>query len=72
MIELKTKCEDCVHRKVCMYLNRAAEAVIKLKNTKYDDFDWELVTNADNIEIAFSCLDFRKDIELHNKRYIDK
>ena len=63
MIELKTKCDECIHKNVCKYENRAKDAMEKLKSTKYGehegrDYNWETMSNSEDFVISFSCLDF--------------
>ena len=65
MIELKTKCEDCIHKKVCKNIGNTRYAMEKLKNMIYSnqiniDYSWEVIMKNENIHISFSCDDFIK------------
>ena len=64
MIELLTKCEDCIHKKVCKNVNNPKNAMNKLKNLEYSDhpnqdYDWDTMMNYYGVTIRFSCGDFR-------------
>lgn len=66
MIELKTDCESCIHKKVCKNKNNAKNAMQRLKNATYgngpnDDYDWETMMKHENVEIEFSCPDFKSN-----------
>ena len=66
MIDLITNCNDCFHAKVCRHKDNAKAAMEKLKNMQFgkgpnDDYNWDTMMNVSNVNISFSCPDFRKD-----------
>lgn len=66
MIELKTKCEECIHKKVCKNVGNAKRDMEKLKNMTYSnhpnmDYPWEIIMDSRNVHITFSCDDFHKE-----------
>lgn len=65
MIELKTKCEECIHKKVCKNVGNAKRDMEKLKNMTYSnhpnmDYSWETIMDSRNVHITFFCDDFHK------------
>lgn len=67
MIKLKTDCSNCVHNKVCRHKDNAKKAMEKLKKQKYsnipdDDYDWDAMMNLSNVDIEFSCPDYKNCI----------
>lgn len=65
MITLTTDCDKCVHKGVCKYEGNAKSDMNKLKNTMYgkgpnDDYDWDIISNSRNVDIKFSCKDYRE------------
>lgn len=67
MIKLSTKCEDCIHEKVCRNKGKAESAMRKLSNMRYgtgsnDDYDWTTIMQSDRVDITFSCPDFEKPV----------
>lgn len=66
MINLKTDCEKCVHKKVCKNKDHAKHDMEKLKSMMYgkgpnDDYDWNTMMNSRNVNIAFSCPDYQEN-----------
>lgn len=66
MIELTTDCEKCIHATVCKNKNNAKNSMNKLKDMQYgegpnDDYTWGTMMKHYNVDITFTCPDFRKD-----------
>lgn len=66
-VNLKTKCEDCVHNHVCRNHNQAKYFADKLKETNYgdgpnDDYDYDIMSKHYHVDIDISCKDFRKSV----------
>jgi hypothetical protein len=64
MIKLKTSCDDCYHKKVCRNKGNAEKAIERLFNSNYSEDPhkfrpWSLAMEDDNVDIVFSCPDFR-------------
>lgn len=67
MIKLTTPCVKCIHSKVCSFRDNAVHAMDKLKNTTYgkgpnNDYSWELMMGAKNVDITFSCPNFQEAV----------
>lgn len=66
MIKLATKCEECLHEKVCKNKNNAKYAMNKLTSAIYgtgpnDDYDWKTMMEHMHVNITFSCPDFNRN-----------
>ena len=67
MIKLATECEKCIHKNVCKNENNAKYAMEKLKSMQYgkgpnDDYSWEIMMEAEHVNISFSCPDFNSSV----------
>lgn len=68
MIKLVTNCEECIHNKICKFKNNAKTKMEYLKKIEYhngfsnDVYDWETELERANVDVTFSCRDFRKEI----------
>ena len=66
MIKLTSNCNDCSHADICRYKDNAKMAMEKLKNMQYgkgpnDDYDWDTIMKSKNVNITFSCPDYRPE-----------
>lgn len=64
-VNLKTKCEECVHKKVCRNTGMAKLFSDKLKQTNYgdgpnDDYDYGIMSDHYHVNIDISCKDFER------------
>lgn len=64
-VNLKTKCEECTHAKVCRNKNQAKYFANKLKETNYgdgpnDDYDYDTMSEHYHVNIDIYCKDFEK------------
>ena len=65
MIKLTTDCSKCEYAKVCKYKGRAEADMNKLKKMRYgdgpnDDYGWGTMMESRNVDITFSCPDFKE------------
>lgn len=65
MIGLKTNCEECTHKDVCLYRNNAKNDMERLASTTYgegpnDDYSWSIMMESRHVDISFACHDFMK------------
>ena len=65
MITLKTNCDDCIHSNICRFKDNAKSDMERLKGTMYgkglnDDYDWDTILKSRNVNVVFSCPDFKK------------
>ena len=73
MIKLATNCEKCIHKKVCNCKDNAKYAMERLKKMQYgkgpnNDYDWETMMKADNVDITFSCPDYIEERPVPRKQ----
>lgn len=66
-VNLKTKCEECVHVKVCRNIGRPAAFKTRMENTDYshgpnDDYGLDTMLDHYHIAIDISCKDFEKSV----------
>ena len=64
MIRLVTDCNTCMHKDICRYINNAKVDMNKLKDMHYrtdsnDYYSWNTISNLHNVNITFSCPDYR-------------
>lgn len=62
-VNLKTKCEECVHEKVCRNIGRPKIFKKCIENTQYgrgpnDDYGLDTMSDSYHISIDISCNDF--------------
>lgn len=63
-IKLSTNCNKCIHKAMCRNVDNAYNAMQKLKeetygNTPNDDYDWDIMMKHYNVNITFSCPDYK-------------
>lgn len=66
MITLKTDCTKCIHEKVCRHKHNPRNEMNKLKVMRYgngpnDDYDWDTMMKSRNVNVEFSCPDYKCD-----------
>lgn len=74
MITITTNCNDCTHKGLCRFEGNAETDMNKLKNMNYgngpnDDYDWNTVSKSRNVNISFSCPDYRQVITSLNRDF---
>lgn len=60
MIKLTTDCKECMHNKVCMYKDNVLNAMNIFKSGFYDGYRCDDLMKNKNVDVTFSCPDFRK------------
>lgn len=74
MIKLNTKCDDCIHSKVCINKNQAKYFANRLSKINYgdgpnDDYDFDTMSDHYHVNIDISCRDYEKSVPKPRKAF---
>lgn len=66
MLKVSTDCTTCAHEKVCRKNGVVESMKNKLANTNYgkgpnDDYDWNIISEHNGIDICFKCKNYDPD-----------